>query len=109
MIGGASGLKDAKWATHSSRFGWDVDGIYPSGTDGTHVNGVDMSASEEMIITADDWGLVNIYRNPARDGAKCISLRGHSEHVVRAKFEKRDKYIVSVGGQDKSVMIWKAE
>ena len=86
-----------------------MDGVYPPCTDGTHVNGVDMSASEDLIVTSDDWGFVNIYRNPVRSGSKCISLRGHSEYVVRAKFGGRDKYIVSVGGQDKSVMIWKAE
>ena len=40
---GASNTVSTDWATGHCKFGWTVDGIFPSGTDGTHVNGVDMS------------------------------------------------------------------
>jgi hypothetical protein len=63
-----------------------VDGIFPAGVDGTHINGVDFSQDGNLIATADDYGLVSIFRNPAVKGAKPICFRGHSEHVVRAKF-----------------------
>jgi len=64
------------------------------------VNGVDSDPSGQLICTADDYGLVNIFRNPCRKGAVPVSFRGHSEHVVRAKFHGGDKYIISVGGYD---------
>ena len=40
---GASNTVGTDWMNHSCKFGWRVDGIYPPGTDGTHVNRVEMS------------------------------------------------------------------
>lgn len=87
MKSGGSMFRDEKWATFSSKLGWWVQGIFPSGVDGTHVNGVERSNDERVIVVADDWGLVNLYRNPALDGARPKSFMGHSEHVVRAVFD----------------------
>ena len=81
---GASGYKDELWASQTCKFGWYVDGIYPSGCDGTHINGTSRSPDAKLIVTADDWGMVNLFRNPCRMGGKAKSYRGHSEHVVRA-------------------------
>ena len=104
---GATNTKDMEWATQSTKIGWSVLGVFPSGTDGSHVNGVAMSATGTLIATGDDWGLVNIYRNPCREGSVAKSFRGHSEHVVRVKFGLADTYIFSIGGQDKTLMQWK--
>ena len=104
---GATNTKGIKWATNSAKYGWLVTGIFPAGTDGTHINHVDFSDDGQLIVTADDYGLVNVWRNPARSGAKPISLRGHSEHVVRTRFTRGNDYIISVGGYDKTIMQWK--
>lgn len=104
---GASNTKGLKWATSSAKYGWLVTGIFPAGTDGTHINHVDFSSDGQLIVTGDDYGLVNVWRNPARHGATPISLRGHSEHVVRTRFAKGTDYIISVGGYDKTIMQWK--
>lgn len=81
---GLSNTKDMIWASQSCKVGWDVEGIYPSGEDGSHINGVCRSKDLKLLATADDFGLLNIYRYP------CVSLKhkarsycGHSEHVVR--------------------------
>lgn len=63
--GGASGTVGTEWATNTCKLGWSVQGIYPPGCDGTHINGVDFSSDQTLIATGDDYGLVNIYRNPA--------------------------------------------
>jgi WD40 repeat protein len=104
---GASNTKDTEWATAHAKFGWLVDGIFPAGTDGTHINGVALSKDGQFIATGDDYGLVNIFRNPCRVGHNPISLRGHSEHVVRAEFHKDDSYLFSVGGYDQTLMQFK--
>mmetsp|Transcript_1023 Transcript_1023/g.1018 ORF Transcript_1023/g.1018 Transcript_1023/m.1018 type:complete len:325 (+) Transcript_1023:1231-2205(+) len=104
---GASNTKGLKWNTSHAKFGWSVTGIFPKGTDGTHINDVDFSNDGELIVTGDDYGLVNVWRNPARKGAKPISLRGHSEHVIRTRFAEDDSYIFSIGGYDKTIMQWK--
>jgi len=106
---GASNTKGTKWASSHAKFGWLVTGIFPAGTDGTHINDVDFSSCGQLIATGDDYGLVNVWNNPARKGAKPISLRGHSEHVVRTRFTPGNDYILSIGGYDKTIMQWKKQ
>jgi len=76
-------LKDEKWATYSVKLGWWVKGIFPPATDGSHINGVDRSNSGLIVATGDDFGFVNLYRNPNDKGSKANSYRAHSSHVVR--------------------------
>jgi WD40 repeat protein len=104
---GATSTRDIEWASQRTKLGWYVDGIFPPYVDGTHINGVDRSEDGKLIITGDDYGLVNIFRCPVYKDAKYKALRGHSEHVVRVKFGFGDSYIFSVGGQDKTLMQWK--
>ena len=40
---GASGSTDVVWSDHASKLGWCVEGITPSGCDGTHINAVTLS------------------------------------------------------------------
>lgn len=107
IAAGGTAFRDEEFFTFTNKLGWPVQGIFPSGTDGTHINGVDRSKSKEIIATADDWGLVNIYRNPCLKGNKGKSYVGHSEHVVRAKFDEKDEYLYSVGGYDQTLIKWK--
>ena len=104
---GASQLKDEQWASYSVKLGWWVQGIFPRGKSGDHVNGVDRNHGKDIVATGDDWGFVNLYRNPVLKGAKCGSYRAHSSHVVRVLFDSKDEYIYSVGGYDKTLMMWK--
>jgi len=107
MPNGATALRDEQWATFTVKLGWPVQGVFPSGTDGSHINGVDRSKSNDLIATADDYGLVNIYRNPCLQSAKANSYRGHSEHVVRVRFDNQDTRLYSIGGYDRTIMQWK--
>lgn len=40
---GASNTRPVTWADHSAKIGWCVEGITPSGCDGTHINSVTLS------------------------------------------------------------------
>ncbi len=104
---GASNTKGTEWATSHAKYGWSVEGIFPSGTDGTHINTVDWNQACTLIATGDDWGMVNYFRNPCRARGRPVSLRGHSEHVVRVLFHDNDSYLMSVGGYDQTLMQWK--
>ena len=106
---GASNTTGTDWATGHCKFGWCVDGIFPKGTDGSHINGVDLSEDQTTIAVGDDYGLVTLFRNPCRKGHMPKSLRAHSEHVVRVKFGRGglNGYIFSVGGYDQTMLQWK--
>ena len=86
-----------------------MDGIFPAGTSGDHINGLDMNESGTLIATGDDFGLVNLFRNPARKKVAPRSLLAHSEHVMRVKFGRGPlaDYLFSVGGQDQTLIQWK--
>lgn len=105
---GASNTTGTVWASQHCKFGWTVDGLFPKGTDGSHINGVDASPDQSLIAAGDDYGLVQLFRNPCRKGCCPISLRGHSEHVVRVKFGRAglEQYLFSVGGYDQTLFQW---
>lgn len=68
-----------------------------------------MNEAQTLISCGDDYGLVQLFRNPARKGVMPRSFRGHSEHVVRVKFGRGglDGWLFSVGGYDQTLMQWK--
>lgn len=104
---GRSNTVSTAWATQTVKFQWSTEGIYPSGTDGTHINSVSGSPDGQHLATGDDYGLVNLFRDPCRNGGIPRSYRGHSEHVVRVAFSSSGDYIYSVGGYDQTLMQWK--
>jgi len=109
QTGGATALRDETWATWTSRIGWPVQGIYPSGVDGSHINGVERNHSGNLVATGDDWRLVNLMKYPCLKGGKPSSYAGHSEHVVRIKFDNEDRYMYSIGGYDRTLIQWRLE
>merc|ERR1712156_810122 len=64
------------------------------------------SGDRQLLATGDDFGLVNLFRDPCRNGGLPRSLRGHSEHVVRVKFGAGDSKLFSIGGYDQTLMQW---
>ena len=104
---GRSNTTEVEWATETVKFGWCVEGIYPKGADGTHINSVTGSHDGQLLAAGDDYGLVTLFRNPARMGVVPRAFRGHSEHVTRVLFSDDDGYLFSAGGYDQTVMQWK--
>ena len=103
---GRSNTTSTVWATKTVKFSWDTQGIYPKGCDGTHINSVAGSSDGQLLATGDDYGLVNLFRDPCIKG-RPRSYRGHSEHVVRVMFSADDSNLYSIGGYDQTLMQWK--
>ena len=96
------------WATQTIKLGSDRVGVKPAGVDGTHINCVAVSPDGKHIVTADDFGLVNVFNYPAETHeSKSRSYSAHSEHVVRIAFSKDGQRLFSVGGQDKTLIQWR--
>ena len=107
---GLSNTKDLAWATSTVKLGWDVQGIHPSGEDGTHINQVMANRDRTLLISCDDWGLVNVFNYPVLDNTHAAhSYTGHSEHVVRAAFTDDSERFFTIGGQDKALIQWKVK
>ncbi|KAG6611619.1 putative microtubule-associated protein [Phytophthora cinnamomi] len=104
----ASSLRDVKWATWTCTLGWPVQGIWPECADGTDINAVSASSSRTILASGDDSSNVKFFRYPCiPKGSKFIACRGHSSHVANVRFSFDDKYLISVGGNDRSIFQWK--
>lgn len=79
-------------------------GIWPPASDGTDVNAVCRSASGRLLATADDFGKVKLFKYPCvTPGARFREYPGHSSHVTNVCFTDQDDYVVSAGGNDRSL------
>lgn len=104
---GASNTVATVWADQTCKLGWSVQGIFPPGCDGSHINSVAMTKDQSLIASGDDYGLVCLYNNPCLEKHNSGKYRGHSEHVTRVKFSDDSKYLFSVGGQDQVMIQWR--
>lgn len=135
QITSASQMRDKHWATWTCVLGWPVQGIWPPEADGTDINAVDRSHTQPFLLaTADDFGRVRVFNYPclptvcAAVAAADVELgaqpnlqesagklvqpgsvdgTGHSSHVTNVRFNKDDSYMVTTGGNDRSVFQWR--
>ena len=79
--------------------------IRPPGSDTSDINSVD-HVNHKLIATADDFGLVKLFRYPciAKD-SKFLFFQGHSSHVTNVRWTVSN-HLVSAGGNDKCIFIW---
>ena len=82
--------------------------MYPPFSDGTDVNAVARTADGTLMVTADDFGLVKLFRYPCIvPRAQCRTYYGHSSHVTNVVFVHDDAYLISTGGNDRAVFQWR--
>ena len=110
---GASNTRDEKWATQSCILGWAVQGIWQPEQDGTDINHCDRTNGPlddglELVASGNDDGEIKVFRYPAMvEDAECKHLKGHSSHVTKVRFNHKNTYLFSTGGNDTTVMQWK--
>jgi microtubule-associated protein-like 6 len=113
-----SALKDVQWATWTCVLGWPVQGIFPPYHDFTDVNAVSRSHNGKVLATADDMGTVRLMRYPAIGSGydhrgkiakrpDASEFRGHSSHVTNVSWAADDSKLFSIGGNDRSIFVWK--
>lgn len=78
--------------------------------DYTDVNSVSRSHNGLLLATGDDFGMVKLFKYPCVvEKAQNNEYSGHSSHVTKVKFSNNDRYLVSTGGNDMTVMIWETD
>jgi WD40 repeat protein len=98
--------KNIQWATWSCKFGFPVQGIV-QGSDPNEVNSVYRSKNQKLLVTGDDYYCVNLFRNPSVNSKSGFKrFIGHSSNVTRVRFMLKDNCLVSIGGNDKTVIVW---
>ena len=103
MHDGAEKFKDEPFASWTLAIGWPAQGVYPPFSDGTDVNAVARTGDGTLLATADDFGLVKLFRYPcASNGAPSKSFSGHAAHVTNVRVSHGDDYVLSTGGGDRA-------
>ncbi|KAJ8246474.1 hypothetical protein GJAV_G00268220 [Gymnothorax javanicus] len=103
-----SAIDRVTWATWTSILGDEVLGIWPWNSERADVNCACASHAGLNVATGDDFGLVKLFDFPcAEKYAKHKRYCGHSAHVTNIRFSCDDKYVISTGGNDRSVFVWK--
>lgn len=66
-----------------------------------------MSPSRSLIATGGDDQRVRLFTYPVTiPKQKNKDFVGHSSHVTRVRFSKDEKYLLSTGGNDRTVILW---
>ena len=102
-------MADVKWKTQHCVLGFSVMGIWPPYADGTDVNAVDVSGKKGLVATANDaGGLVKLFNYPCVvRHAPGKEYGGHSSHVTNIKFLRDGEILVTTGGNDRTVVVFK--
>ncbi|XP_038164226.1 echinoderm microtubule-associated protein-like 6 isoform X2 [Cyprinodon tularosa] len=96
------------WATWTSILGEEVLGIWPRNADKADVICACVSHAGLNVVSGDDFGLIKLFDFPCTEKfAKHKRYLGHSPHVTNIRFSHDDKYVISTGGDDCSVFVWK--
>jgi WD40 repeat protein len=109
-------LLNETWNTQSCVYGWSVQGIWKDHMrTGIEVNMVDRSHNRfygeyHALAAADDFGDLRVYKYPCvQPEAQAVLARGHSSFVSNVKWSANDKYIITTGGEDQTIIMWRVE
>jgi len=106
-------MRDVKWASATSSYGWGVQGVWPTlasaatGPDerNTTVNRCALSADRRLLVSGDSKSRLRLFSYPASaHGAGFREYRGHSDSVTNVAFTFDGRYVLSTGGVDKAIM-----
>ncbi|XP_070984031.1 echinoderm microtubule-associated protein-like 5 [Oncorhynchus clarkii lewisi] len=101
-------LKLVQWSSWTCVLGPEVNGIWPKYSEINDINSVDANFNNQVLVTADDYGLVKLLRYPCvRKGAKFKKYLGHSAHITNARWSHDYQWVITIGGADHSVFQWK--
>merc|ERR1712087_902362 len=98
---------EVKWADDPLIAGWDTQGLYQKGWDGTDLNDATLTSDGKLIASGDDYGCVRLHNYPAVDPSVCLEYRGHAEFVVGVEFLRDDSQLITCGGNDMAIFQWK--
>ena len=68
---------------------------------------MDRSLDRSTFAVANDFGLVEIFRNPNNKASRSKAYKAHSEHVTNVKWTLDNQFVLSAGGYDQCIMQWR--
>jgi len=104
----SASLRDVAWATLTCTLGWPVQGIWPPDCDYRDVNSCQAMPDMGDIVTGDDFSKVKLFKYPAlKLGSLHQTYVGHAGHVTCVRFTASRRFVVSIGGADRTILVWR--
>jgi WD40 repeat protein len=101
--------KNIEWATWTCQYGYATLGVFPTML-GEDVNSVCRNKAKNLIATGDDLQNVSLFRFPAvQTKCGCKKYVAHSAPVAALQFILEDHGLISIGGRDKSIILWNTD
>lgn len=113
-------LRDQKWLTMTTPLSWHTQGVWPEIQSDTYdVNTVDRSNKTfseletppdnyHLLAIGDDKSEVKVYRYPTiNKKSEYLLGKGHSSFISKVRWTCDDRYLISIGGEDNSIFVWK--
>ena len=99
---GGSQLKNTRWLTDTCCIGWGLQGV------GDGVMSVAYDNNKDVVVVGDGVGSLKVFRFPVLSSDNNYNEAvGHSGSVTRARFTSNGQHLVTVGGRDKTILVWK--
>jgi len=113
-IPAASRLKDTQWESQTCTLGWPVQGAWPAQNDGAEITAVDCNLTNEfgnrVVAAGDNFGRLRLSRYPNLSSfSMSKKYRGHSGHIVKARWAGGDSHLLTLGAKDKGIFVWRHE
>ena len=100
-------VKDLEWDKKSCIYAWDTIGVWPGDCKETDINCVSVSNDKQLIAVGDNLGRPRIFCYPAYLQKQAYSiLEGHVSSVKAITFTPDDQFLITIGENDCSIMIW---
>ncbi|XP_035687635.1 echinoderm microtubule-associated protein-like 6 isoform X3 [Branchiostoma floridae] len=107
-VSDANTINKITWSSWTLVTGDEVIGIWPRNAEKADVNSCHVAHSGLSMGTGDDFGMVKLFEFPSTEKyAKHKRYVGHSAHVTNVRFTSEDKYLISAGGDDCCLFVWK--
>jgi microtubule-associated protein-like 6 len=104
----ASRIKDLEWDSWTLPLGWPVQGVWKPYEQGVEIITTDRSKGRSLLAVGDGYGRLRVYRYPClKESATPLEYMAHSPQIRKVRWTLQDKYLLSLGGVDRSVMQWR--
>ncbi|CAH1251570.1 EML2 [Branchiostoma lanceolatum] len=103
-----AGLRNTEWLTYNCMLGYVVKDVWNAGLDGRDVRTLDRAPNWRHVGTADERGEIHMFTYPcAHKDAQADTYKCHSSQVSCLRFLHDNVHLVTAGGKDTSILLWK--
>lgn len=111
LLKSAKLTQDVEWSSWTCDYGWPVQSLHEAAPMGvtccrrSHGNTVLVAGAEDGILRLMPFPY---HSNTGRKDMKFKTFYAHSSFISSVSISAKDKYIISTGGMDHCIMLWRA-